>query len=129
MSTEVNLPGGVSNELKDKIKEARKEIVGNLKNPPSIQELSRKVGTNECDLKKHFKEMFNQTIYGYVREQKIKMARELLKSSDKSISEIAGELGYKHATHFTAAFKKQTGLLPKQLRKGADYPKNNPLFV
>jgi AraC-like DNA-binding protein len=33
-----------------------------------------------------------------------------------TVSEISQKLGYKHATHFTSAFKKHFGYLPTKLR-------------
>ncbi len=44
-------------------------------------------------------------------------AKQLLLNWELSIAQIADQLGYKHATHFTAAFKKNTGELPKEFQK------------
>jgi len=43
-------------------------------------------------------------------------ARQLLTAGDMKIAEVAHTLGYKHATHFTAAFKKHVGFLPNKVR-------------
>ncbi len=50
----------------------------------------------------------------------MKKARELLFANHtnppRSIADIAEAVGYEHATHFTAAFKKHFGELPRNLR-------------
>ena len=43
-------------------------------------------------------------------------AKKLLEYSQKPIYEISEIVGYKNATHFTAAFKKQEGTTPKKFR-------------
>ncbi|HEY9046432.1 MAG TPA: helix-turn-helix transcriptional regulator, partial [Ohtaekwangia sp.] len=43
-------------------------------------------------------------------------AKSLLWSSDKSISEIAYELGFEHPSHFTKIFKTKMGVSPKEFR-------------
>ena len=54
-------------------------------------------------------------------EQKMQIVGEQIKLArlrrNLSIAQIADQLGYKHATHFTAAFKKNTGELPKEFQK------------
>jgi AraC-like DNA-binding protein len=57
-----------------------------------------------------------QVIY----ERIVLEAKRLLAYSDKRIEEIAFELGYAGAPHFSKFFKKQTGLSPKQFRDQAN---------
>jgi len=45
-------------------------------------------------------------------------AQKLLNYSNADIAEIGFQLGYKEATHFTRFFKQQTGVTPKQFRRG-----------
>nr|WP_301005439.1 helix-turn-helix transcriptional regulator [Lunatimonas sp.] len=87
-----------------------------LSDPPSLRKLALEVGTNESHLKRHFKEAFHQTVYGFVIDKRMEKALELLKDKDLKIVEIAERLGYKHATHFSAAFKKYFGGHPKDYR-------------
>jgi len=46
----------------------------------------------------------------------IDFAKERLFDANKSISEIAYELGFKHPQHFTRMFKKQVGMSPAEYR-------------
>ena len=92
-------------------------LENNLEAPLSLMELSRTVGINDFKLKKGFKEVFGNTVFGYLNELKMNRAQLLLLNNDLSVAEIARLTGYKNPTHFTAAFKKKFGVLPGSLRK------------
>lgn len=102
----------------EKIHEARDILLSKLNAPPSILELSREVGINDYKLKCGFKEVFNQTVYGYLFDYKMELARKLLLDTDKAIVEVAYECGYNYASHFTNAFKRKYGIGPKEFRSG-----------
>ncbi|MDQ8003640.1 MAG: AraC family transcriptional regulator [Pedobacter sp.] len=94
-----------------------KELIENdLGNSPTISSLARAAGTNEQYLKKHFKLLFGSTVFGYITSCKMEKAKELLLSEKYRITEISEMVGYKHATHFTTAFKKFFGYLPQSLK-------------
>lgn len=52
----------------------------------------------------------------HIHLQLIEKAKTLLWSSDKSISEIAFQLGFEHPSHFTKIFKTKTGKSPTEYR-------------
>lgn len=91
-------------------------IESNLNESYSLAHLAKAAGTNEQYLKKHFKLLFGNTVFGYILECRMHRAKELLLQGDYRITEIAGLIGYQHATHFTSAFKKFFGYLPKALK-------------
>ncbi len=100
----------------EKMHKAREIIASNLAKPCSILDLAQQVGTNDCYLKKQFKQVFGTTVYGYLQKERMEKSKELLLEGDKKISEVARLTGYKHASHFTTAFKKYFGYLPNQIR-------------
>lgn len=83
----------------------------------TIEYLSAKFHINQTTLKSTFKTVFGQPIASYMKEYRIKKAMELLDSTDKSIAEIAEEVGYENQSKFTQSFKNITGILPKDYRK------------
>ena len=84
----------------------------------SLRALAHLVGTNEFNLKRNFKAAFGKTVYGYLHQYKMEQAKSMLITEEMTISEIAGRVGYKHATHFTNAFKKYFGYLPNKIKAG-----------
>lgn len=97
---------------------ARNILVENLESPLSIKDLAQQVGTNEYSLKKYFKEVFGTTVFGYLHDFRMERSKEQLSVEGSKISEVAQKMGYKYATHFTAAFKKYYGFLPNKMRIG-----------
>lgn len=105
-----------------KIYNAKEIILKQLHNPCSLIDLARQVGTNEFTLKKGFKEVFGTTVFGMVTEIKLKHAKELLLSGEKSIAEVSRQSGYKYQGHFTKAFKKQFGVPPTKINDTNAFP-------
>jgi len=101
------------------IQAAENLLTGCFENPPTICELSKLVGLNEYKLKNGFREMFGKTIYEYVRELRMRSAKDLLEDDNLSISQVAYKVGYINTSHFARAFKKEYGLNPSDFRSGA----------
>ena len=99
-----------------KIENARDFLIENFKNPPTLEHLSKEVGLNEFKLKRDFKSTYNSTVFAFVSEYRMEQARMLILKSQKSISEIAYDLGYSSPQHFSTAFKKRFGVSPGDLR-------------
>ena len=91
-------------------------LKNNLDKNYSINQLAREFGVNENLLKAKFKKLFNCTIQQYFIAEKMKKSKELLKVTQLPIYEIAEEIGYKNATHFSAAFKRYYQESPKKYR-------------
>lgn len=82
----------------------------------SIKSLCKEVGLNEYILKKEFKRVFGTSVGAYALKVKMQKAKELLEGTEVPIYEISETIGYKNATHFSAAFKRFHGISPKKLR-------------
>jgi AraC-like DNA-binding protein len=95
---------------------ARDYLLKHIEAPPTLTELSRIAGINEFKLKRGFKEIFNQTVFGYLGDVRMDLARNDLHEGHKSITEIAFELGYSSVQHFSAAFKKKYGIPPGSVK-------------
>jgi AraC-like DNA-binding protein len=104
-------------DVVDRIHHAREIILQRLDNPPSLHELARQVGLNECTLKRGFRSCFGTTVFGYLRNYKLEQARQLLETGDMKITEIAQAMGYTSRSPFAAAFRKQFGMNPKEYQK------------
>jgi AraC-like DNA-binding protein len=56
----------------------------------------------------------------YIQAKIIDVAKDKLVDSDKTINEIAYELGFKYPQHFSRMFKKTTGTSPSEYKKRID---------
>lgn len=108
--------GNLRLEEMKKVEKAKKLIDENISNTYTITELSRIIGTNEQYLKQHFKQQYGMTIRTYILKNKMNHAKELLIKGDHKVAVIANKIGYKHATHFTTAFKRYFGFLPNSIK-------------
>lgn len=86
---------------------------------PSILLLSKKLGINPKKLTKGFKLVYGDTIFSYHRKFSLQRASSMLLNTDKSVNEIAYEIGYSSASNFCAAFKKQYGITPLKYRESS----------
>jgi AraC family transcriptional regulator len=104
-----------NDEDRQKIIKAREILLNNLGEPVTIKALSRKVGINECYLKKGFRELFGITIFEFYQSQRMEHAKYLLYEKGLTVTEVSMLLGYSSISHFSTAFKKHTGLKPCEL--------------
>ena len=108
---------GVTSRDVDCIYDAARIIEKEMADPPSLFELSRKVGINENKLKSNFKLVFNNTVYGYLNKKRMIKASELLLNGNLTVQEVAHCVGFKHVGHFSKKFKQHYLLSPKHYRK------------
>lgn len=94
---------------------ARDILASEFKHPPSVIELSKRVGTNPFKLKQLFHRYFNTTPYGFVLDIKMQKANQMLSTSRLPINLVAEAIGYQHASNFSTAFLKYFGFPPKQI--------------
>jgi AraC family transcriptional regulator len=68
----------------------------------------------------HFSHLFKQAIgtspYQYLLGQRVERAKQLLKHSDRSISDIALLCGFNSHSHLSKQFRQLTGMTPKAYR-------------
>lgn len=96
---------------------ARDILLKEFKNPPSVEDLARRAGTNQCKLKQLFHHFFNSTPYGLLLDVRMKKAYELLKITRCPVNIAAEQVGYQHASNFSTAFVKYFGFSPRQISK------------
>ena len=83
----------------------------------SLERLSKLLNTNKHALSQVINENKQQTFFELISYYRIKEAKVLLtKENDLKVSEVAFDVGYNSLSAFNAAFKRSTGLTPKQYR-------------
>ncbi|MBE5882531.1 MAG: helix-turn-helix domain-containing protein [Lachnospiraceae bacterium] len=84
----------------------------------SLDDVSREVDISPYYFSKIFKEETGENFIEYVTNIRISKAKELLQSSDLSIKEICGEVGYADPNYFSRTFKKNVGVTPTEYKEG-----------
>ncbi len=104
---------------------ARVHLLNSLAEAPSIHELAARVGTNSKRLNQAFKYCAGATVFEYLRELRMKEARELLLHTGLNISEIACRVGFSSSANFATAFRERFGATPSRFRQqgGDDAPR------
>ena len=95
-----------------KLKKAKDIIIANMAEPPTLQELSEQIDLSLKKLKEGFKQIYGDTVYGFLFDYKMEVARKLLESGEHNVNEVGLKVGYSTSSHFIAAFKKKFGTTP-----------------
>lgn len=85
--------------------------------PPSLAEIARKVGTYEKKLTQVFRERTGLTVFAFIREERIRRARQLLAETDMEIQDIADHVGFQSSANFATAFRERLGVTPSVYRR------------
>ena len=104
---------------RDRIHSAREMLVQDMISPPTLSELSRRVGLSANKLGAGFRQLFGTTVYGFFKEYQLQKARLLFEEADLNVSQVAWTVGYVNVSHFSAAYKKRFGVQPKSFLKSA----------
>jgi AraC family transcriptional regulator, transcriptional activator of the genes for pyochelin and ferripyochelin receptors len=102
----------------EKIYQARDILTHNYEHPPSLLDLAQQIGINDNKLKYGFKEIFGTTVFGYLRDYRLEIARKLLQEQKHNVRTVVNTIGYANQSHFAAAFKRKFGMTPQDCRLG-----------
>lgn len=101
----------------DRLYAAKDILERTMYEPRTLVALAREVGINDFKLKKGFRELFGTTVFGYLNDLRMEQAHTLLLDEKKTVTEVADTLGYSEPHHFSKAFKKKYGYLPRELKQ------------
>ena len=82
-----------------------------------IEDLGDEVGLSRVQLYRKVKALTGMTPVEILRETRLKRAMQLLKTTDKTVSEIANEVGFATPGYFSSCFKKQYDKYPTDVRE------------
>ena len=84
-------------------------------NLPDLIVFAREYNMSLSSLKRHFKNVHGKPIYEYYLEQKMILAKSIIQTTSRSVSEVAYELGYEDPRSLIKSFKKVYGVAPGKL--------------
>ena len=109
--------GRYSAQQLETIRRVHDLLTENLGRRYTIDELSKQFLINPSSLKEMFKTVYGKSLAAHIKEHRMELASQLLRSTDMSVAEIAVRVGYENQSKFSAEFKKSTGKLPTEFRK------------
>jgi len=100
----------------DKLSKARAAMNKDPEGTLTLAQLAHRAGLNRTKLALGFKHVYGTSVQNYWRDLKLHRARELLRHTDASVTEIALSVGFAELPSFTRAFTRKFGIRPRDCR-------------
>ena len=104
-------------DIPQTVRSVQMYLMQNFRESITLDTLGEQFNLNPFYLQKQFKRYVGQTPSEYVIYLRMTHAKELLRNTRKTISEIAVEVGIDNLAYFTRLFKKQEGMTPRDYSK------------
>lgn len=88
----------------------------NYLNPMKLSELAYLSGRSLSSFRRDFEKIYAISPAKWIQEKRMEKAKELLNSTDMSISEVCYHIGYENVSHFSKLYKESWGLSPSKNR-------------
>jgi len=82
-----------------------------------IIQLCKSVGMSRAQLYRKFKSLTDKTVNDYLRTFRLHKAKELLLTTDRNVSEVAFDVGFKNLSHFSKVFTEEFGKNPRDISR------------
>ena len=83
----------------------------------TLDDLAARFSLSKYHLQRSFKRCFGQTPADYLSAVRMANAKRLLRSTDRSINDVAAAVGFETASHFISAFRRREEITPQKYRK------------
>jgi AraC-like DNA-binding protein len=80
----------------------------------TLEEIASYTGRSLATFKRDFKKISDLTPQKWLIRKRLQQAHELLTDSNKKITDVCFEVGFKNRSHFTTAYKKHYGVAPNK---------------
>ncbi|HNP17171.1 MAG TPA: helix-turn-helix domain-containing protein [Fulvivirga sp.] len=89
----------------------------NFRRPEGVEFYAEKLFMTSRNLNLICQKIIQQSVSEIIETRKLNEAKNLLAGTDKTISEIAYELGYNETSYFSNVFKRKSSQTPSEFRK------------
>ncbi|MEF3273322.1 MAG: substrate-binding domain-containing protein [Chloroflexus sp.] len=107
----------LSDQAQILVRKAMAYIHSHYTHPLTRQDIAHYVGMSEDYLTHCFRQELGTTPMEYLNRYRVLQARRLLVESDKSITNIALEVGFSSSSYFSRVFRKEVGQTPEEYRR------------
>jgi len=116
------LPSGVEDADTVFVRAAMRYLTLNLRSEHSLDSVAHAVGTHSKRLSRAFRAHLSQTVFEFLRQERLREAQRLLGQTSLGILDVAAEVGFASAANFATAFREQVGMTPTAYRRQAARP-------
>jgi len=104
---EVNITCALVENVKNRV---RKDVMETI----SISDMAEEMFVSTSHLSRVFKREMGMSIMDYIVNEKLKIAKRMLKEPGAKVYNVANALGYSSIPYFTRLFKREVGITPKE---------------
>ncbi|HVU95922.1 MAG TPA: helix-turn-helix transcriptional regulator [Puia sp.] len=112
---QASLPRAIKKNDLESMQHIEQILSSRLEGFPSLESLAHEVFMSTSKLKNLFKQIYGYTLYDYYNKNRLQRAKEMLITGQCSIKQAGSEIGFSNLSHFAKAFKKEFGILPRDL--------------
>lgn len=105
-----------NNELSKRQSRLLRYINQNYDTKINLEQLAADFGISSRSIRKYFEDSLGMTCTEYITMLRMEKAKEMLWNTRRSITDIAGELGYSSSQYFSNVFNAYTGMAPGKFR-------------
>src|SRR5262245_1790617 len=98
---------------------AVQEIAGEALDSITLPAFARRAGLSERHVSRLFQLELGKTFREHVGELRLERAKSLLRETQMTVIEVAGETGWSSLAHFNSVFRRRVGSTPRQFRRSA----------
>jgi len=85
-----------------------------------ISDLARDMNISRVQLYRKIKNLTGKCCSAHIRDRRLKRARKLLKKTNKSVTEVAYEVGFNNLSYFARKFREKYSVNPSEITSSGD---------
>lgn len=82
----------------------------------ATQHLVRELGMSKSQLYRNLKAISGKSTAIFIRSIRLQASKEMLQTTEKSVTEVAYDVGFKDPSWFSRAFKEEFGCSPSEIK-------------
>lgn len=113
-------PRGLTRTQTELARRISEYLLARTEQKVTASELADRFGVSAAQVKSSFQGVYGMTPAAFLRAQKMHGAAEILRKTDRTVLDIAGQFGYDNASKFAKAFRDVIGVSPNAYRSGVE---------
>jgi AraC-like DNA-binding protein len=104
-------------ELYRRLHRVKDYVAASFDQPITLDDIALIAGLSPNHLLRTFKQVFHQTPHQFLTAQRLEHARRLLRSTDRSVTDICLSVGFESLGSFSWLFRRHVGVSPAAYRR------------